>query len=254
MLFYRAALPLSRRTLNLAARTIRAHRKNTGSRWRRLDPAQQALLVLVHLHKGETLTQVAAGFDVGTTTAWRYVRETTALLAKQAPTLEQGLRRARRKGWGYVIVDGTLIACDRVAADRPFYSGKHRRHGMNIQVVAAPDGALLWTSGALLGPVHDVRAARIWKIAERLRAQGLPALGDKAYVGLSEVVFCPFKGRGKPQWKKDINSEHAQLRGPGERAIAQLKQWRILRRLRCCPHRAGEIARAVLVLQLRETG
>ena len=39
---------------------------------------------------------------------------------------------------------------------------------------------------------------------------------------------------------------------PGERAIAQLKQWDILRRLRCCPQRAGEITRAVLVLQLRE--
>lgn len=100
MLFYRAALPLSRRTLNLAARTIRAHHKTAGSRWRRLDPAQQALPVLVHLYKGETFTQVAAGFEVVTTTAWRYVRETTALLAKQAPTLEQGLRRARRKGGG----------------------------------------------------------------------------------------------------------------------------------------------------------
>lgn len=39
MLFYRAALSLSLRTLNLAARTIRAHRARTGSRWRRLDPA-----------------------------------------------------------------------------------------------------------------------------------------------------------------------------------------------------------------------
>ncbi|SIO87552.1 Mobile element protein [Nocardiopsis sp. JB363] len=77
---------------------IRAHRKNTGSRWRRLDPAQQALLVLVHLYKGEALCQVAAGFRVGTATAWRYVRETTRLLATQAPTLEQGLHRARRKG------------------------------------------------------------------------------------------------------------------------------------------------------------
>ncbi len=73
-------------------------------------------------------------------------------------------------------------------------------------------------------------------------------------MGLSEVVLCPFKGRGKPQWKKDANSEHAKLRSPGERAIAQLKNWDILRRLRCCPHRAGEITRAVLVLQLRETG
>lgn len=252
MLFYRSALPLSRRTLNLAAHTIRTHRARTGSRWRRLDPAQQALLVLAHLYKGEPFAQVAAGFGVGTATAWRYVRETTALLAEQAPTLEQGLRRARRKGWAYVIVDGTLIACDRVAADRPFYSGKHKRHGMNVQVVAASDGEPLWTSWSLPGAVHDTRAARVWKIAERIEAAGLIGLGDKGYVGLSEAVFCPFKGRGKPQWKKAANSEHAKLRSPGERAIAQLKQWDILRRLRCCPQRAGEITRAVLVLQLRE--
>ena len=252
MLFYRAALPLSRRTLNLAARTIRAHRNRTGSRWRRLNPSQQALLVLVHLRKGETFAQAATGFEVGITPAWRYVRETTALLAAQAPTLEQGLRRARREGWAYVIVDGTLIACDRVAADRPFYSGKHKQHGMNIQVVAAPDGAPLWASWSLLGSVHDTRAARVWKIAERIKASGLIGLGDKGYVGLSEVVFCPFKGRGKPQWKKVANSEHAKFRSPGERAIAQLKNSDILRRLRCCPQRAGEVTRAVLVLQLRE--
>ena len=137
MLFYRAALSLSRRTLNLAARTIRTHRRKSGSRWRRLDPAAQALLVLVHLHKAETFARLAAGFGVGTATAWRYVRQTMALLAEKAPALEQGLRRARRKGWAYVIIDGTLIACDRLAADRPFYSGKHKRHGMNIQVLAA---------------------------------------------------------------------------------------------------------------------
>jgi hypothetical protein len=39
-----------------------------------------------------------------------------------------------------VIIDGTLILIDRVAADRPFYSGRHRRHGMNLQVIASPDG------------------------------------------------------------------------------------------------------------------
>jgi hypothetical protein len=27
-----------------------------------------------------------------------------------------------------------------VAADRPYYSGKHKMHGMNSQVLAAPDG------------------------------------------------------------------------------------------------------------------
>jgi hypothetical protein len=29
-------------------------------------------------------------------------------------------------------VEETLIPVDRVAADRPFYSGKHRKHGMNL--------------------------------------------------------------------------------------------------------------------------
>ncbi|MFD0776990.1 transposase family protein, partial [Streptomonospora algeriensis] len=155
MLFYRACLPLSRRTLNLTARTIRNHRRAARSRWRRLDAAQQALLVLVHLRKGETFAEVGAGFGVGATTAWRYVRETTRLLADQAPSLEQGLRRVRSNGWDYVILDGTLIAGDRLAADRPFYSGKHRHHGMNAQVVATPDGDPVWVSGALPGAVHD---------------------------------------------------------------------------------------------------
>jgi hypothetical protein len=73
MLFYRAALPLSKKTLNLTAGIIRRHRKAIGSVWRKLDAGRQALLVLVHLKKGETFAQVAAGFGVGTATAWRYV-------------------------------------------------------------------------------------------------------------------------------------------------------------------------------------
>ncbi len=101
--------------------------------------------------------------------------------------------------------------------------------------------------------MHDVRAARIFSIAGRIAAAGLFCLGDKGCVGLSPVVVCPFKGRGRPEWKKEANREHARLRGPGERANSQLKNWAVLRRLRCCPYRAGEIARAVLVLQARES-
>jgi hypothetical protein len=39
------------------------------------------------------------------------------------------------------------------------------------------------------------------------------------------------------------------LRGPGERANAQLKYWRILHKLRCSPHRAGRLTKAIHVLQ-----
>lgn len=87
MRFYRAALPLSRQTLFFTAGIIRRHRASIGSLWRKLNAGQQALLVLVHLRKGEPFAQVAAGFGVGTTTAWRYVTETVALLAARAPEL-----------------------------------------------------------------------------------------------------------------------------------------------------------------------
>jgi DDE superfamily endonuclease len=43
-----------------------------------------------------------------------------------------------------VILDGTLIPIDRVAVDRPYYSGKHKRHGVNVQILADNRGRLLW--------------------------------------------------------------------------------------------------------------
>jgi hypothetical protein len=74
VLFYRAALPLSSRTLNYVSGIVRRHRAAIGSLWRKLNPGQQALLVLAYLRKGETFADLAAGFGAGTATAWRYVR------------------------------------------------------------------------------------------------------------------------------------------------------------------------------------
>jgi Helix-turn-helix of DDE superfamily endonuclease len=119
MLFYRAALPLSGASLTYPAGVVRRHRKKIGSAWRKLTPGQQALLVLVHLRKGETFAALAAGFGVGTATAWRYVQDTVALLAARAPKLDTALRAATRAGQAFVVIDGTLIPVDRVAADRP---------------------------------------------------------------------------------------------------------------------------------------
>jgi hypothetical protein len=252
MLFYRAALPLSRPTLDYLAGVVRRHRRKIGSCWRKLNPGQQALLVLVRLRKAETFAALAAGFGVGTATAWRYVNEAVALLAARAPKLDAALAAARRAGYAFVVIDGTLIPIDRVAADRPFYSGKHRKHGMNLQVIASPHGDILWVSGALPGAVHDLTAARIWGILRRLAAAGLIVLADKGYIGAGQHVLTPYRGRNKPASQKAANRAHARLRAPAERANAQLKTWHILRKLHCCPWRAGQLAKAIHVLQAHE--
>jgi hypothetical protein len=249
VLFYRAALPLSSKTLNYVAGIVHRHRASVGSAWRKLNPGQQALLVLAYLRKGETFAELAAGFGVGTATAWRYVNETAGLLAARAPKLRKAVRDAKKAGYAYVVLDGTLIPVDRVAADRPFYSGKHRKHGMNLQVIASPAGGILWVSGALPGSVHDKKAEWAWGVLDELEAAGLVTLADKGYQG-STYAKIPYRGKNKPESQKEANRAHAKLRAPGERANALLKNWRILRKLRYCPWRAGQLAKAVHTLEI----
>ncbi len=177
MLFYPAALPLSSSTLNRVARLIRAHRKTIGSRWRALDPGTQALLTLAYLRKGETLRDLAAGFGISAATAWRRTRETIGLLAAHAPGIRDALRHAKRSGAAFVILDGTLAHIDRNQIDRPFYSGKHKRHGMNLQAIADARGNLLWISGAIRGSSRDTAAVRKAEdpLTPRLSAELQPA-------------------------------------------------------------------------------
>ena len=252
MLFYPAALPLSSQTLSYVAGVIRRHRRQIGSAWRKLSPGRQALLVLAYLRKGETFADLAAGFGVGTATAWRYVRETVALLAARSPKLRRALADAKDAGHAYLVIDGTLVPIDRVAADRPFYSGKHRRHGMNLQVIATPGGDIVWVSGPLPGAVHDLTAARIWGIIRELAASGLVVLADKGYHGAGDSGAHPLPRTRQARLPERRQPGPRPAAIPGERANAQLKTWRILRKLRCCPWRAGQLAKAIHVLQARD--
>jgi hypothetical protein len=122
---------------------------------------------------------------------------------------------------------------------------------MNLQVIASPAGDILWVSGALPGSVHDKKAEWIWGVLAELEAAGLVTLADKGYQGTTHAKI-PYRGRNKPESQKQANRAHAKLRAPGERANAQLKTWHILRKLRCCPWRTGQLAKAIHVLQVRE--
>ena len=250
MLSYPSTIALSSRTLNDLADRIRSHRSQRRSRWRRLDAGRQALLALAHLRNGDTYTRLATGFEVGVSTAWRYVQEAIALLAQAADDLTAAMRRIRRLA--YAILDGTLIPIDRVADQKPYYSGKHKRHGVNVQVIADAVGRLVWASPALPGSVHDLTAARAHGIIEALTTAEVMTFADKGYQGAGGSTRTPFKRhRVRPtlsRRQKAVNRAHAKVRARGERAIATLKTWKILTKLRCCPRRTTAIVQAILVL------
>lgn len=250
MLVYPSGLDLSSSHLRFLTARIRERRRAIGSRWRRLSAGRQALLTLAHLRNGHPYAQLAAGFGIGTTTAHRYIAEAVNLLAALAPTIEQAVREASRKA--FVLLDGTLLPIDRIAADRPFYSGKHKKHGMNLQVLTDPFGRLLWASPALPGAVHDVRAAREHGIVDALAAAGITCWADKAYRGSGGTVRTPYWGRWETlsAGQKAVNRSHAKIRALVEQAMATLKVWRLLRKLRCSTTRITALVQAILALHL----
>jgi hypothetical protein len=97
--------------------------------------------------------------------------------------------------------------------------------------------------------MHDKKAEWIWGVLAELEAAGLVVLADKGYRG-SSYAKIPYRGKGKPESQKTANRAHAKLRAPGERANAQLKNWHILRKLRCWPWRAGQLAKAIHTLEI----
>ena len=200
MLSYPSALSVSTRALITLTNALQRSRNQRGTRWRRLPVSRHALLALAHLRKGETYPDLAAGFGIGTTTAFRYVREAIDVLAAQAPTLAEAVAVALRKA--FVILDGTLLRIDRVAMasgrDRPYYSGKWKCHGMNVQVISDPAGRLVRASPALPGARHDMGAARAHGIIEALTAAGVQVVADSGYRGAGPV-FVPAAAATPPR-------------------------------------------------------
>jgi hypothetical protein len=91
---------------------------------------------------------------------------------------------------------------------------------------------------ARLGPRREDEW--IWDVLADLEAAGLVILAGKGYQHLRED---PAQGEEQAGIQKQANQAHAKLQTPDERANAQLKTWRLLRKLRCRPWNAGQLAR-----------
>jgi hypothetical protein len=254
VLVYPSGVDVSSSALRFLSAKLRRRRQELGTRWRRLSAGRQALLTLAHLRNGHPYAQLAAGFGIGTTTAYQYITEAVEVLAALAPTLAEAVRTASSKA--FVLLDGTLLPIDRIAADRPYYSGKHKRHGMNVQVLADPFGWLLWASPALPGAVHDVCAAREHSIVDALAEAGIACWADKGYRGAGGTVRTPCWGRWETlsTGQQAVNRSHAKIRALVEQAMAALKSWRLLRKIRCSTTRITSLIQAVLTLHLASSG
>ncbi len=137
-----------------------------------------------------------------------------------------------------------------------WWSGKHRHHGGNVQVVTAPDGWPLWTSPVRPGREHDTTCARAHAgLLDTLTAwtdDEHAVLADLGYEGENSRLTCPVKhthGGVLTAEERTINALHSATRAPAERGNSLLKgTFKALRRVSLCPWRIGAITAAALVL------
>ncbi len=104
----------------------------------------------------------------------------------------------------------------------------------------------------LPGAVHDIRAAREHGIIDALAQAGIPCRADKGYRGAGGTVRIPYWERWDTlsPGQKTINRSHAKIRALVEQAMATLKNWRILRKIRCSTTRITTLVQAALTLHL----
>ncbi|WP_405771975.1 transposase family protein [Actinacidiphila glaucinigra] len=134
-------------------------------------------------------------------------------------------------------MDGTLAECDRVGDGRADDSGKHRRHGVNIQVITHPRGEIVWISHTLPGRTHDLTAARPHRIVATFA---------------TPTRRPPRKELTARQ--RSRNRAHARLRYPVTRH-GHPQRWRNFRHARCShqPSPAGS-SRWMRAMYVRSVG
>jgi hypothetical protein len=265
---YQAVLDVSEDSVLFLSGLLHAERARLGTRkgTRALSTYRHAVLALRWLFDDARMTQLARDNAISVSTAYDYRDEAIAVLAARRPSLHGALLAAKAAGHSHVIVDGTLIGTDRIATPGPtrgvdlWWSGKHRHHGGNIQVVSAPDGWPLWTSGVRPGREHDTTAARADPdLLTQITAwvgDGQLGLADLGYEGEADLLRIPIKKPAGGELTVDqqaYNAVHGALRALGERANSVLKTtFKALRRWRGCPWRIGHVVAAALVLLHRE--
>ncbi len=190
----------------------------------------QLILVLETLRFNLRQAYVATKYDISQPTVSRIYRKLMPLISQALAVEAPDIHAALNKGES-LIVDGTDVPVRKhKPAIKSHYSGKKKRHCVNIQVITTLDGKAVHISEPVPGRTHDRKAFNDTG-AEAL-LDGSPYLADLGYQGTGALI--PHKKGHRPgtgeliEHDKVFNKQLSKHRASVERGNSHLKNWKIL--------------------------
>ena len=217
-----------------------------------LDLPTRLLMTLLWLRVYPTYEVLGWLFGLEKSNAWENVQDTLAILESLAdfrferPASERaklGTKQAVFDAFPEVkvIIDGKEQPFQRPQGwdeQKPFYSGKKKRHTVKNQILCTPEGRIGGVSETVPGSTHDLTMMRGDGVLDRL-AEGEGAMADKAYTGAQKdrpgvSLVVPTKAtRGHPLTEEQVaaNRKISGCRVVIEHVMAQLNRFQVLKQV-----------------------
>ena len=192
---------------------------------------REALVVACGYARNNITEEVWAEiFDVNQSTISRYISFLTPLIDQATAEFRPDAEEAAEAAAGAVaLVDGTLWPCWSWTGERELWAGKYKTTGHGSLIITNLAGQVIFVSEPVPGNQHDMAKLKE-SVCEAILKTAGGVIGDKGFIG-TDYITTPVR---KPQDRelyireRDYNNQISSLRAPVERAIANLKAWRIL--------------------------
>jgi DDE superfamily endonuclease/Helix-turn-helix of DDE superfamily endonuclease len=192
---------------------------------------REALVVTCGYMRQNIIEEVWAEiFDVDQSTISRYITFLTPLIdratAEFRPSAQEAAEATRD---AIALVDGTLWPCWSWSGERELWAGKYKTTGHGSLIITNRTGRVIFVSEPVAGNQHDMAKLTGSECEMILKLAG-SVIGDKGFIG-PDYIITPVrkpKNRELHSSEHDYNNQISSLRAPVERAVANLKTWRIL--------------------------
>lgn len=190
---------------------------------RALDPIDAVVITLEYLRHNIAQAVLAHHYRIAQSTVSRLIRRITPILCRRLEDFDLDTDLPATA----LLVDGTLIPTGNRTGRSELYSGHRHRSGMTVQVVADLAGRVITASYPVSGSISDLEGFRAWGLASRLDTRDTVA--DKGYQGTNMITPTKKpKNREPDPDRLAANRVLSGIRSAVERAIAHLKNWKIL--------------------------